>query len=230
MKQLLLPIHQFDEESLANFYSDNHLLLLDSLQKNLVLLTQPFFYVWGESSSGKSHLLKALSNDLLREECSAIYVPLSKCQYFSPLVLENLEYKHLVCLDDVDQIMGDPEWELALFDLMNRIKEIGKTLLLMSAQVSPKALSIQLPDLRSRLNWGEIYQLEPLNDKQKIQVLQQNSRDRGIELPDEVAGFLLKRLDRNMHNLLNALQTLDQASLQAQRKLTIPFVKEILKL
>ena len=100
----------------------------------------------------------------------------------------------------------------------------------MSADQSPVNLPVQLPDLASRLTWGEVYQLAPLNDKQKIDVLQKAAYQRGIELPDETANFLFKRLERDMKTLFNALEKLDQASLQAQRKLTIPFVKEILSL
>ena len=101
---------------------------------------------------------------------------------------------------------------------------------MISADQSPTNLSVHLADLASRLTWGEVYQLVPLNDQQKIAVLQLAAHQRGIELPDETANFLFKRLERDMKTLFNALEKLDQASLQAQRKLTIPFVKEILSL
>lgn len=228
--QLSLPIHQLDDESLTNFNSDNNLLLLNSLRKNFDKLSQPFFYIWGEQGSGKSHLLKAIFHDFLRTHRSAIYVPLEKSQYFSPAVLENLEFQEVVCLDNLQTICGIPEWEIAVFDLFNRIKENGNTLLLISANQSPSALKIHLPDLRTRLTWGEIYHLQPLDEHQKIAVLQQNAHQRGMELTDDTANFLIKRLDRDMHSLFAALDKLDKASLQAQRKLTIPFVKETLGL
>ena len=229
-QQLSLPIHQIDDHSFENFYADNNLLLLDSLRKNTEQIQQQFFYVWGAKGCGKSHLLRALSNQYLSEQRPAIYVPLTKSRYFSPAVLENLEQQELVCLDDLHTVMGDPEWEVAIFDLFNRIKAGGKTLLLISATVSPSALNVQLPDLASRLKWGEIYQLSPLTDEQKLEVLQKNAHQRGIELPQETAQFLLKRLDRDTHTLLQALEKLDKASLQAHRNLTIPFVKETLGL
>ncbi|MGR6646110.1 DnaA inactivator Hda [Avibacterium paragallinarum] len=228
--QLPLPIHQIDEETLDNFYADNNLLLLDSLHKNFAELKQQFFYVWGAESSGKTHLLKACSNAFLEQQRLSIYVPLSKSQYFSPAVLENLEQQDLVCLDDIQAVIGNDEWELAIFDLINRMREQGQGILLISANQSPNALAVKLPDLASRLSWGESYQLLPLGDEQKIQVLQQKAYSRGIELPEETANFLLKRLDRDMHTLFQVLADLDKASLQAQRKLTIPFVKEILQL
>ncbi|OOF60271.1 DnaA inactivator Hda [Rodentibacter myodis] len=229
-QQLPLPIHQIDDDTLENFYADNNLLLLDSLRKNSLQVQQQFFYIWGQEGSGKSHLLRALSNQYLTEQRAAIYVPLNKSRYFSPAVLENLEQQELVCLDDLQSVIGDPEWEVAIFDLFNRIKAEGTTLLLVSATASPSALNVQLPDLASRLKWGEIYQLAPLTDEQKLEVLQKNARQRGIELPAETAQFLLKRLDRDTHTLLQTLEKLDKASLQAHRNLTIPFVKETLGL
>ena len=228
--QLPLPIHQSDDETLENFYAENNLLLLNSLQKNFLQLHQQFFYLWGNKGSGKSHLLKGVCQHYLAQQRPALYVPLNKAQYFSPAVLENLEQQALVCLDDLQAVIGNAEWEVAIFDLINRVRETGRTLLIMSADQSPANLPVQLPDLASRLTWGEVYQLAPLNDQQKIDVLQKAACRRGIELPDETAHFLFKRLDRDMKTLFNALEKLDQASLQAQRKLTIPFVKEILAL
>ncbi|WP_044470181.1 DnaA inactivator Hda [Mannheimia massilioguelmaensis] len=228
--QLPLPIHQIDDETLDNFFVGHNELLMDSLSKNFDSVKQQFFYIWGVEGSGKSHLLKAVSNHFLLQQDSAIYVPLSKSQYFSPAVLENLENQHVVCLDDLQAVVGNEEWELAIFDLFNRIKETGKSLLLISANQSPTSLAIKLPDLASRLTWGEIYQLKMFSDEEKREMLQRNARERGIELPEETANFLLKRLDRDMHTLFDALAKLDKASLQAQRKLTIPFVKETLGL
>ncbi len=229
-QQLPLPILQIDDDTLANFFTGNNDLLIASLQKNFAQVSQQFFYLWGEAGSGKSHLLKAISNEFLLQNRPSIYVPLSKSQYFSPEVLDNLEHQDLVCLDDLQAVIGQEEWEVALFNLFNRIKERGQCMLVMSANVSPMALSVNLPDLASRLKWGEIYQLSGLTESQKIHVLQRNARHRGIDLSDETANFLLKRLDRDMQTLLDTLVTLDKASLQAQRKLTIPFVKETLGL
>lgn len=228
--QIPLPLHQVDDETLDNFYIGNNALLLNSLQKNFHKLQQSFFYVWGANSSGKTHLLKACFHAFLAQQRPAQYIPLAKSQYFSPAVLENLETHHLLCLDDLDAIVGIDEWELAIFDLINRIRETNQCLLLMSANQSPYSLKVMLPDLNSRLSWGEIYQLHSLNDQQKMIVLQNKARRYGVELPDETANFLFKRLDRNMQSLFNVLDKLDRASLQAQRKLTIPFVKNILHL
>ena len=227
-QQLSLPIQQIDSDTLANFDGANNALLLNSLQQKAS--DQHFFYLWGAAGTGKTHLLRGLSNDYLNQGLSAIYVPLSKSRYFSPAVLDNLENQQLVCLDDVQQVIGQSDWEIALFDLFNRIKANQQTRLLVAADCSPSALPVQLPDLASRLKWGEAYQLIPLSDAQKLAWLQQNAHQRGIVLPEETAHFLFNRLDRDMATLKATLEQLDQASLQAKRNLTIPFVKSILAL
>ncbi|WGE90640.1 DnaA regulatory inactivator Hda [Actinobacillus genomosp. 1] len=235
--QLPLPIHQIDDETFENFYAENSLVLVDSLRQNFVDVQQPFFYIWGGKSSGKSHLLKAVSNHYLLNQQTSSYIPLEKSQYFSPMVLDNAEQLDVICLDDIQVVAGDETWELAIFNLFNQIREqqglFGsnhKTLLLISADCPPHQLRINLPDLRSRLTWGEVYQLSDLSDEQKRIILQRNAYQKGMELSDEVANFLLKRLDRDLHTLSVELERLDRASLQAQRKLTVPFVKEILGL
>jgi len=212
-QQLSLPIHQIDDETLENFYSDNNALLLNSLRQNMADLQQQFFYLWGNQSVGKTHLLRALCNEYIQQQRSAIYIPLSKSQYFSTAVFEHLEQQELVCLDDLQTIIGNSE-----------------CLVVVSADQSPTALPVKLPDLASRLKWGEIYQLIPLSDEQKFALLKQNAHQRGITLSYDTANFIFTRLDRDMATLKEALVKLDKASLQAKRNLTIPFVKSILNL
>ena len=235
--QLPLPIHQVEDDTFDNFYAENSLLLLDSLRHNFDDVQQPFFYIWGGKSSGKSHLLKAICNHYLLNQRSSSYIPLDKSHYFAPTVLDNAEQLDVVCLDNLHTVAGDEEWEKAIFDLFNRIREQQglftqgqKTLLVISADCPPHQLAIALPDLRSRLTWGEVYRLNDLNDEQKRTILQRYAYQKELELSDEVANFLLKRLDRDLHILIEKLVELDHASLQAQRKLTLPFVKEILGL
>ncbi|QIW16860.1 DnaA regulatory inactivator Hda [Pasteurellaceae bacterium RH1A] len=235
--QLPLPIHQIEDETFDNFYAENSLVLLNSLRQNFAEVQQPFFYIWGNKSSGKSHLLKAVSNHFLLQNRQSSYIPLQKSRYFSPLVLDNADQLDVVCLDDIQAVAGNEEWELAIFNLFNQIREQQnlfhtgkKTLLLISSDCPPHKLAVKLPDLRSRLSWGEVYLLGELKEEQMRIILQGNAKNRGLELSDEVANFLLKRFPPDLHILSQKLDKLDRASLQAQRKLTVPFVKEILGL
>lgn len=237
--QLSLPIHQIDDETLENFCAENGEALLNSLRQNFDDVRQPFFYIWGGKSSGKSHLLKAVNHFYLQNDKLASYIPFEKLAYFSPAVLDNADTLDVICLDDIQYILGDPEWEQAIFYLINQLRkqhglfsQSKKTLLLISADCPPQQLkfSEEREDLQSRLSWGEVFHLGELKDEQKREILIRTAHDKGLELTDEVANFLLKRLDRDLSTLKDKLDCLDQASLQAQRKLTIPFVKEILGL
>ncbi len=99
---------------------------------------------------------------------------------------------------------------------------------MVSARCAPAALNLGLPDLVSRLGWGPVFQLQPLDDEGKRAALQLRARQRGMELPDEVAVYLLRRSPRDMDSLFELLQRLDVASLAAQRRLTIPFVRALI--
>lgn len=229
--QLPLSIHQIKDDTFENFYAENSQLLLASLAQNFAEVIQPFFYVWGGESCGKSHLLKALSNHYLQQNRTASYLPLKQAESLSPAMLENIEGLDLICLDDLHAIAGNTPWETAIFNLFNQIRHQSlPILLLITANQPPNQLPIALPDLRSRLTWGEVYRLNDLTDEQKCHILRHNAHNKGLELPEEVANFLLKRLNRDLNLLLLKLDQLDKASLQAQRKLTVPFVKTILGL
>ena len=74
-----------------------------------------------------------------------------------------------------------------------------------------------------------MFQLHGLNDDDKIAVLRGRAHSRGLVLPDEVAGYLLRHCHRDLTALLELLERLDRASLAGQRRLTVPFVKDVLE-
>ncbi|MGB1029745.1 MAG: HdaA/DnaA family protein, partial [Pseudoalteromonas marina] len=114
-------------------------------------------------------------------------------------------------------------------NFFNRFNEPGK-MLVVTADLLPNMLNISLPDLESRLTWGTTFQIRSMSDDDKAQALVKRAHMRGLELSDECARFLLTRLSRDMRALLDVLDKLDHASMAAQRKLTIPFIKSTLKL
>ena len=143
--------------------------------------------------------------------------------------MDQLEELDVVCLDNIQAIAGDISWQVAVFDLYNRMTEQGKALIIVADQ-APTELGITLPDLVSRLQACTSFQLRLLGDEDKQKLLQQKARLRGMELPDEVARFLLNRQQRDIRELVQILDLLDKASIVHQRKLTIPFVKDMLSL
>ncbi|MBA2652506.1 MAG: DnaA regulatory inactivator Hda, partial [Tatlockia sp.] len=161
---------------------------------------------------------------------AAIYLPLHILKEWGPESIADLGEQSLIAIDDIDSIASDKVWEEALFHLYNKVRDNGKTVLLISGKQSPSSLTIDLPDLKSRLAWGLVVQLNELNDELKIKTIQQHALKRGIELPTSVGQFLLNRCARNMHDLSCILDYLDKASLAAQRRITVPFVKSILNI
>lgn len=181
-------------------------------------------WLWGPQATGKTHLLQAVCE---RAGDRAVYVPLRMLAEAGPALLEGLESREVICLDDLDSVAGDPDWEAALFDLCNQVLDAERCLVV-SARMAPRECPVALPDLQSRLARLPAFQLHPLDDEARIRALQLRARHRGLELPDDTANFLLKRSRRDMASLYQLLDRLDAEALRAQRRLTIPFVKEVL--
>lgn len=218
--QLALGIGLSDSATFDNFYSGANAQLVAELRR----AEEPFLLLWGRTGSGKSHLLQALCHETGRRGLTPAYLPLKEVIGASTALLEDLEQLPLICIDDVQAVAGRGEWEEALFALYNRVREVGAHMVV-TASGPPASLGIALADLVSRLGWGPVYQLHGLDDEQKIEALQLRARRRGLELPEEVGRYLLKRVPRDTHTLFAWLDRLDQASLIAQRRLTVPFVR-----
>lgn len=228
-RQLPLRLQLRASARFSNFVPGPNRELLEQLRRTASAQGERFFFCWGAPGSGKTHLLQACCRQAAGEGRAVSYVSLRDAGRLSPALLEGWEQFDLVCLDDLDAIAARPDWEEALFHLYNRMRERDSALVV-SAALAPAQLGIALPDLRSRLAWGVVYQIHPLDDVQRMQALQLRARQKGFEMPDETAGYLLRRLPRDLPALFDLLERLDEASLAAQRKLTVPFVKSVLGL
>ncbi len=228
-QQLALAIQLNDEATLDDFCWTNNILIKSQLEMMFCHQGERLLYLWGNTGSGKSHLLQACCQEISSPH-SAVFLPLSLLKEWGPESIEGVEEQDLICIDDIDAIAGDSQWEEALFHLYNRIKDNEHSQLIISGKLPPAAVPIKLPDLRSRLGWGLVMQVNELNDEDKINSLQHHAKKRGFDFPTTVGQFLLSRCSRNMHDLNQLLNHLDQASLAAQRKITIPFVKTTLQI
>lgn len=228
--QLSLPLYFLDDETFASFYPGENSSVLAAVYSVIHHTNGNHIYFWSGEGGGRSHLLHAACTEFSQRGASVGYVPLEKRAYFVEELLDGMEQLALVCIDNINCIAGIPQWEMAIFNLYNRIQETGYTRLLITGDRPPRQLNLHLADLTSRLDWGQIYKLQPLSDEEKLQALQLRAKLRAFKLPEDVGRFMLKRLDRKMSTLFMTLDQLDRASIIAQRKLTIPFVKEILRL
>jgi DnaA family protein len=183
-------------------------------------------YIWGETGMGKSHLLQASCNLAAKKQRTVCYLTQDEILNQPKDIFDGLEQIELVCLDDIEAWLLDPSWEIALFDLINRMRENSSCLMLASSQ-SPDEDFVKLPDLRSRLAWGPVFHLQDISDKEKYRALNYRARQNGLELPENVADYLMKRYPRDMFGLFERLSVLDKASMAMQRRLTIPLVKSV---
>lgn len=182
-------------------------------------------WLWGPRASGKTHLLQAACRAASQADRRAMYVPLRDA---TPAMLADLEHLELLALDDVDTVAGDPSWERALFVLLNEALS-RRNALLLAAESAPLECRWQLRDLASRAGGAVTYRLAALADAERAEALQLHATARGLELEHAAAEFLVKRVARDMGELTQVLDRLDRASMSAQRRLTIPFIREQLE-
>lgn len=230
-EQLILNVNLNDNATFENFFlqkdSDNA-VVVKVLQNQLLSRKNPFVYLWGGKGSGVSHLLQASCHNTLAQSLSAQYLSLSEFSDYSPEELfRNLDAVSLICLDNVQFVSGNIHWEQQLFNLYNRIKDSGRSLLI-GANCSARELPLSLPDLQSRFSSGSLFQLASLDDTSKSKILQFRALGRGIKITDDIAQFIIARAPREMNSLMNCLSILEKLSLQEKRKLSKPFIKAAL--
>lgn len=220
MRQLLLDWGAARPQTLDNFVvgSNQELAALlrpvataGSMGSNHALLL-----IWGEAGSGKSHLLKALSANTSAQ----LLTPAS------PLNAFGWSTNHsLYLIDDCDQL--NPEQQHALFNLINQVRENNGTLIA-SAKQAPLQLALR-EDLRTRLGWGLVYQVHGLSDEEKMDALTKSATARGLSLSAGVLPYLLTHFRRDMQSLSTILDALDRYSLETQRPITLPLLRELLQ-
>ncbi|MEW6982768.1 DnaA regulatory inactivator Hda [Colwelliaceae bacterium 6471] len=230
--QLALAVQLPDDETFESFQSESHQGVLNQLQDFIARenadIGQPnSFYLFGIKGVGKSHLLHASCVYATELGKSSLCLSFSEIKQLSVEILDGLEQIDLICLDDIQLIANDSDWQRAVFDLFNRAIEHNKCLIITGDQSAAK-LGISLPDLVSRLTWGYTEQVKTLSDDDKIIALQYRAQQRGMALNNDVARYLLNRLSRDMASLISSLDELDKASIREQRKITIPFIKDVL--
>lgn len=181
----------------------------------------------GPGGSGKTHLLLATAAEASAQGRRAAFLPLLHARGQLRDLLQQQEQADLVALDGLDAIAGEREDEVALFDFHNRARAAG-CVLLYAARDVPAALPLSLPDLRSRL--GQCLQLPllPPDEAGRRAVLRHRAEQRGLQLDDVVLDYLFRRVGRDLGSLSQLLDRIDRASLAAQRRVTVPFLRALI--
>ena len=181
----------------------------------------------GPAGSGKTHLALATCAAAQSAGHAVFYLSLPSAAGRLERALANLDAAALVALDGVEAVAGVRADEVALFDLHNRVAGSGRRLLYTCA-APPEGLLLALPDLRSRLAQCTRFLLAPLDDAGRGRMLRQRAERRGLVLEDAALDWLLRRVGRDLSGLAALLDRLDAASLARQRRLTVPFLREVL--
>ena len=225
-EQQALPFALGDRGTFRHFVAGRNGELVERLRRMPRASGNAFDCVWlfGDPGTGKTHLLQAVCN----EQVNAAYIPAREIATKGDGI-EAYGKFDTVAVDDVPEWIGTAASERSLMGLYNGLRGRHAHMVL-TAHCSPRDLAFALPDLGSRLRAAACYRLAPLDDRDKLRLLSRVARERGFELPDEVAQFLLARTSRDQRELLCVLGRLDQASLAQGRRLTIPFVKQTLGL
>jgi len=233
--QLSLNLRLKDGSSFSNFFPGHNQEALERIRASVMATanhaktSHQSIFLWGAVGTGKTHLLQAACRLAQELGIAPLYVPLTDVVELSPALLEDAEHSPLVCLDDVERAAGRAKWEAALFNLIDRLRSVGG-LLITAAGSPPANLGLRLPDLTSRLAWGTVYALQVLDDPQKLEAIRLRARNRGFEISEDVAHYILSRYPRDMHSLFELLDRVDRASLTHQRRVTIPFLQRLEKM
>ena len=238
--QLPLGISLDDQARFDNFRcspADRPVLSTLSATLSSASTAESFIYLFGPPGCGRSHLLQALCYGVNLAGGGALYLPMKERHQFSPDIFDGVHHLSLVAIDDLPLLAGDVDWELALFAAFNRMQEVNSSKpnsresvsrLVVSADMPPRRLPVEMPDLQSRLNSGLVLQLHALGDEDKLAMLRLRAGQRGMDLPAEVADYILHRAPRDTHALMRLLNRLDRASMTRQRKLSVPLVRAVL--
>ncbi|MBC7859244.1 MAG: DnaA regulatory inactivator Hda [Burkholderiaceae bacterium] len=217
MKQLALDLGAEQVQSLDSFEVGRNAELTQLMHQFAARTSREHFaYIWGEQTAGKSHLLRALGAT-------------PGARYISPFSIES-EFVYapevdLYLLDDCEKL--SPLAQIDAFALFNQIREHG-AFMVSSGAVAPAMLPVR-EDLRTRMGWGLIYQLHGLSDDEKVAALTHAAAARGLTLSTGVLPYLLSHFQRDMRSLSTMLDSLDQYSLETQRPITLPLLREWLQ-
>jgi len=225
--QLPLALRWPRRQRFEHFHAGANAAALAAVQALALEPGASWVYLHGANGSGRSHLLMAACQAANAAGRRVQYLPLATIADHAA-ALRGVAGSELLALDDLGAIAGNREAEHALFDLYNRARAEGSGLLF-AADTTPIQLGIGLPDLRSRLGACTQFALKPLDDDERRVVLKAQAASRGIELDDGVLDWLFARYARDLGALLDLLDRLDQASLAAQRRITIPFLRSVLR-
>lgn len=221
MKQLPLGVRPRASAVFASFATGCNTEIVAALEGS----GRDPLWLWGGRGCGKTHLLQAVC---AQAGDGAAFFPLDRSARLPPEALAGYARCRVLCIDDADAVAGDPDWERALFNLFNEASE-SQCRLIFTAAAAPRQIGWRLEDWRSRAGACVVYHVRDLDEAGRGEAMRLRARQRGLELPPETLDYLMKRMPRDLRSLFDILDELDEASLVAQRRLTVPFIRDALE-
>ena len=226
--QLLLPLAPNVGGHFDNYFGRDNQITAQAL-RTAISEAGKDIYLSGPSGSGKSHLLTAAAQLEMARGGDVAHVPLGRAELLHVALLDGLEDRNLVCIDDLQCIASNGDWEEAVFHLINRCRAASCRLVIAAGE-GPKSCGFQLPDLVSRLSAMVRLGLQKPDDADKRRILQGVAQERGFELPQKVTDYLMKHGSRHLPDLLAALGEMEtRAARRKNQQMTLPLARRVLK-
>ena len=223
IEQLTFPWSKPNNSSFDDFYFEkNNLSILEDLKSGDDLV------IYGLSKVGKSFLLQSLCNYFSKSNKSSLYLPLKELNNYKTGLLDDLEKLDLVCIDDLQLIAGDNNWETAIFNLINNCL-ISNCRIVFCSNINPSLISFELDDLFSRIQKINRMEVHPVKSDNLIEAVRFFADLRSINIGDKEMTYLINHSKRNMGDLVTHINQLDKLSMQLKRKITIPLIKKVIE-
>ena len=221
-QQLTFPWSKQNKFTFDDFFFDS-----PNEEVKLALKKNEDVFLYGAEDSGKSFLLQSTCNYYASDLQSSVYIPISEAIKHGTGFIESLEGLDLICLDDIDLIASNQEWEVGIFNLINN-SLISDCRLIFSSSINPSSINFELDDLISRIKKIDHIELYSISDASLPEAIKFVSKLRSINLGDKEINYLVTYTKRNMSDLIEIISKLDQLSMELKRKITIPLIKEII--
>ncbi|HEY3808374.1 MAG TPA: DnaA regulatory inactivator Hda [Steroidobacteraceae bacterium] len=228
MQQLPLAMRLRERAVFDSFVAGPNAQAVQALREIAAGVLREPVWLCGPVGAGKSHLLQALCAQAQCAQLDAAYLPMRQLRQLGVEALSGWQHTRVLALDDVDALAGQRDWEQPLFGLFREAQERG-AVLVGAAVEPPRRVPFALPDLASRFAAATLLTLQPLNEAEQREALRLRARARGLELPEDTALYLQRRFPRDLPTLYQLLDTLDEAALAAQRRVTVPFIRSVLE-
>lgn len=226
-EQLVLDLQLDARADFERYVTGSNELIVHSLRRLAGGRGPSPIYLWSHDALGKSHLLQATCHLAGTPTRRVIYLPLKLLQCYGAELFADLDSLDLICIDDIDTIVGNADWEHALFAALERARATGQGMVL-AAGVAAVKLGWDLPDLASRVGASLALKLAPLNDAERREVLNRKVQEAGLEIDTAALRYLELHSRRDLRSLLAVLKRVDIASLRAQRRVSVPMLRKLL--